>query len=74
MTSSSQTENHDTQAIDQASPGPKQHDQEGCCGGPSPKDTEACCALDAELKTAGRAGCGCAPQVTSGTRAPRRCC
>jgi hypothetical protein len=39
---------------------------EGCCGGPAPADTSACCALDAEVKSTGGTGCGCAtePKVT----------
>jgi hypothetical protein len=31
----------------------------GCCGGPAPATSTACCALDAEVKAAGQAGCGC---------------
>jgi thioredoxin reductase len=31
----------------------------GCCGGPAPAGMDACCQLDAEAKSAGKAGCGC---------------
>jgi hypothetical protein len=31
-----------------------------CCGGPAPTGTDACCAKDAEVKSTGGAGCGCA--------------
>jgi hypothetical protein len=31
----------------------------GCCGGPAPHGADACCVRDAEVKTAGGAGCGC---------------
>lgn len=30
-----------------------------CCGGPAPPEADACCARDAEVKSAGGAGCGC---------------
>ena len=32
----------------------------GCCGGPAPAEVDACCTLDAEVKAAGKQGCGCA--------------
>jgi len=35
----------------------------GCCGGPAPADAAACCVLDAEAKSAGKAGCGCGTAV-----------
>ena len=35
-----------------------------CCGGPAPSTTNACCALDAEVKSAGGAGCGCGSPAT----------
>ena len=44
----------------------------GCCGGPAPAEVRACCVLDAEAKSAGKAGCGCSsavPEVASATRA-----
>jgi hypothetical protein len=43
----------------------------GCCGGPAPQDPSACCVRDAEVKSAGGAGCGCssAPAV-----AQKICC
>ncbi len=34
--------------------------REGCCGGPAPAGTEGCCALDAQVKSTGGSGCGCA--------------
>ena len=40
----------------------------GCCGGPAPAEVDACCVLDAEAKSAGKAGCGCSsavPEVAS---------
>jgi hypothetical protein len=36
--------------------------REGCCGGPAPAGTEGCCALDAQVKSSGGSGCGCAPE------------
>jgi hypothetical protein len=36
----------------------------GCCGGAAPDGADACCALDAEVKSAGGSGCGCAPKTT----------
>ena len=36
-----------------------------CCGGPAPAGSDACCVEDAEVKSAGGAGCGC-------TTAPRQ--
>jgi hypothetical protein len=32
-----------------------------CCGGPVPAWSDACCVEDAEVKSAGGAGCGCTP-------------
>lgn len=40
--------------------------REGCCGGAAPAGTDACCARDAEVKSAGGSGCGCAPKAKSG--------
>ncbi|MFO0612108.1 MAG: hypothetical protein U0414_05960 [Polyangiaceae bacterium] len=40
--------------------------REGCCGGAAPTGTDACCARDAEVKSAGGTGCGCAPKAKSG--------
>jgi hypothetical protein len=31
----------------------------GCCGGPAPATVDACCVKDADVKEAGRTGCGC---------------
>ena len=31
-----------------------------CCGGEAPTGTDACCARDAEVKSTGGSGCGCA--------------
>lgn len=36
-----------------------------CCGGPAPKEAEACCVEDADAKTAGQTGCGCAVPQTA---------
>jgi RNA polymerase sigma-70 factor (ECF subfamily) len=44
----------------------------GCCGGPAPQDSSACCALDAEVKAAGAAGCGCGAKTAAPTR--KGCC
>jgi hypothetical protein len=46
-----------------------------CCGGPAPTGAEACCAKDAEAKSAGGAGCGCA-SATRGPAGPKKtpCC
>ena len=41
----------------------------GCCGGPAPAGSSGCCALDAQVKSAGGSGCGCAtakPAKSSG--------
>ena len=45
-----------------------------CCGGPAPTGTDACCARDAEVKSAGGAGCGCG--FTPAAPAPKKpgCC
>ena len=73
MASSSEIKNGETHPIDLEAPTSKLRDQDRCCGGPAPKGTEACCALDAELKSAGASGCGCASKPTAGTTA-KRCC
>jgi hypothetical protein len=31
-----------------------------CCGGPAPAAVDACCVADANAKTQGKTGCGCA--------------
>lgn len=43
-----------------------------CCGGPAPQGTNACCVRDAEAKSTGAVGCGCASVLA----APKRtgCC
>lgn len=46
-----------------------------CCGGPAPEGVDACCAQDADAKTAGGEGCGCAtasPQLLQIGATPRR--
>jgi hypothetical protein len=42
-----------------------------CCGGPAPEPASACCARDAEAKSAGAPGCGCAPEPAA---ARKSCC
>ena len=49
---------------------PVQVDQ--CCGGPAPTESDACCVQDAEAKSAGGVGCGCAPATKPGR--PSGCC
>lgn len=46
----------------------------GCCGGAAPQGADACCALDAEVKSTGGAGCGCAPRKANGARQKGGCC
>jgi hypothetical protein len=46
----------------------------GCCGGAAPQGADACCALDAEIKSTGGSGCGCAPKAASAARQKRGCC
>lgn len=48
--------------------------QSGCCGGAAPQGADACCALDAEIKSTGGSGCGCAPKAASGARQKGGCC
>jgi hypothetical protein len=48
--------------------------QSGCCGGAAPQGADACCALDAEIKSTGGSGCGCAPRAAGGVRQKGRCC
>lgn len=48
-----------------------------CCGGPAPAGGSACCAQDAEARTAGAAGCGCAstpPAPRDDARPRSGCC
>jgi RNA polymerase sigma-70 factor, ECF subfamily len=49
-------------------------DQQGCCGGPAPNGADACCARDADVKSAGGSGCGCASQATPGGNTTTACC
>jgi hypothetical protein len=35
-------------------------EESSCCGGPAPAGTDVCCTEDANAKTAGKSGCGCA--------------
>ena len=46
----------------------------GCCGGAAPEGTDACCALDAEVKSTGGSGCGCAPKTAAATAKKKGCC
>jgi hypothetical protein len=48
--------------------------QTGCCGGAAPQGANACCALDAEIKSTGGSGCGCAPRKANGARQKGGCC
>lgn len=73
METSTQTERRDTQATESEAQA-AQKAQGGCCGGAAPKGVDACCALDAEVKTAGGSGCGCAPKAASGATAKKGCC
>lgn len=47
-----------------------------CCGGPAPTGASACCARDAEVKSAGGAGCGCNAALSAPSEAapPRTGC
>jgi hypothetical protein len=45
-----------------------------CCGGPAPAGADACCVQDAEVKSAGGAGCGCSPKPPSPPRRKTSCC
>lgn len=47
-----------------------------CCGGPAPTGAGACCAKDAEVKSTGGAGCGCAPAAPPAMPAAKKtgCC
>ena len=47
-----------------------------CCGGPAPAGAEGCCARDAEVKSAGGAGCGCGSAALPQAPAAKRtgCC
>jgi hypothetical protein len=46
----------------------------GCCGGAAPQGADACCALDADIKSTGGAGCGCAAKKASGAKQKGGCC
>jgi hypothetical protein len=46
----------------------------GCCGGPAPSGTSGCCALDAEVKSAGGTGCGCAMAAATPAAKKSPCC
>lgn len=48
--------------------------QSGCCGGAAPQGADACCALDANIKSTGGSGCGCAPRAANGARQKGGCC
>ena len=45
-----------------------------CCGGPAPAATDACCARDAEVKSAGGAGCGCRSVPAAAAPSRTGCC
>jgi hypothetical protein len=47
--------------------------QSGCCGGAAPQGADACCALDANIKSTGGSGCGCAPRAANGSK-QKGCC
>ena len=74
MTSSADTETHEGQPLDPEPTRHKERRQGGCCGGPAPKETDACCALDADVKSSGGPGCGCAPRGRFATNAKMGCC
>jgi len=74
MATAPEIENREPRSPDREASASKQRDRNGCCNGPAPEGTEACCALDAELKSAGESGCGCASRATAGTTATKRCC
>lgn len=48
--------------------------QSGCCGGAAPEGADACCALDANIKSTGGKGCGCAPRAANGAKQKGGCC
>lgn len=48
--------------------------QAACCGGPAPAGTDACCVHDAEVKTAGGAGCGCGSTHAAPVGKKTACC
>jgi hypothetical protein len=51
-----------------------QEAQAGCCGGAAPQGADACCALDANIKSTGGSGCGCAARAANGARQNGGCC
>jgi hypothetical protein len=53
---------------------PRKEAQTGCCGGAAPRGVDACCALDAQAKSAGSAGCGCAARSASRANPKKGCC
>ena len=59
--------------IQRREPNPEQDAENGCCGGAAPEGADACCALDAEVKSTGGSGCGCAPKTAS-TEKKKGCC
>jgi hypothetical protein len=62
-------------APDRAASNPEQDAQGTCCGGPAPTGTDACCARDADVKSAGGAGCGCGSARTApATSKKAECC
>jgi hypothetical protein len=68
----SEIRNSETQATE-GSASQAQQAQTGCCGGAAPQGADACCALDAEIKSTGGSGCGCAPRA-AGARQKGGCC
>ena len=45
-----------------------------CCGGPAPTGTDGCCVRDADVKSAGGSGCGCASTPAAPAKKMSRCC
>ena len=74
MATSPEIRNREPQPADVEASTAKLRDQNGCCGGPAPQGRDACCALDADAKTAGGSGCGCAAKKAVGTKSATGCC
>lgn len=53
---------------------PAREAQSGCCGGAPPEGVLACCAKDAEIRSGGGSGCGCAPKAAPAETAKKGCC
>jgi len=51
------------------------NNSQGCCGGPAPVGIDACCVKDANEKSKGNKGCGCAEQYDiENTSSSSSCC